>query len=70
MHKTSAWPLAGAYGALVVYATCSLLPEENETVVARALEAVPGLTLETSTSPRLPYAIPIFIGTVVTLWLR
>jgi prepilin peptidase CpaA len=31
---------------------------------------MPGLTLRTATSPRLPYAIPIAIGAVVTLWLR
>lgn len=37
---------------------------------AVGLKAVPGLTLESSTSPRVAYAIPILIGTVVTLWLR
>jgi prepilin peptidase CpaA len=32
---------------------------------------VPGVTLEESnTAPRLAYAIPIFAGTVVTVWLR
>jgi prepilin peptidase CpaA len=31
---------------------------------------VPGLTLDSPTSLRLPYALPIFIGTVVMLWLR
>ena len=31
---------------------------------------VPGITLDNQTRLRLPYAIPIFIGTVVTLWLR
>ena len=31
---------------------------------------LPELTLEGSTAPRLAYAIPIFVGTVVTLWLR
>jgi prepilin peptidase CpaA len=29
---------------------------------------VPGLTLESSASPRLAYAIPILLGTVLTLW--
>ena len=33
------------------------------------LTAEPLLTLETSASPKLPYALPIFAGTVVTLWL-
>lgn len=28
------------------------------------------LTLDTATSPRLPYAIPILIGTMVAIWLR
>jgi prepilin peptidase CpaA len=30
----------------------------------------PGLTLENKTAPRLPYALPIFVGLMVTLWLR
>jgi prepilin peptidase CpaA len=34
------------------------------------LKSVPGLTLESSTSPRVAYAIPILVGTVVALWLR
>ena len=34
------------------------------------VQPVPGLTLDTTASLRLPYAIPIFIGTVVMLWLR
>jgi prepilin peptidase CpaA len=34
------------------------------------LEPVPELTLETSRGPRLAYAAPILVGTVVTLWLR
>ena len=33
------------------------------------LKAVPGLTLESSTSPRVAFAIPILVGTMVTLWL-
>jgi len=31
---------------------------------------MPGMTLERGTGPRLAYAVPIFVGTVVTLWLR
>jgi prepilin peptidase CpaA len=34
------------------------------------LESVPELTLETSKGPRLAYAAPILVGTLVTLWLR
>jgi len=34
------------------------------------IQSVPGLTLESSSAPRVAYAIPIFVGTVVTLWLR
>lgn len=30
----------------------------------------PEVTLERGTGPRLAYALPIFIGTAVTLWLR
>lgn len=29
-----------------------------------------GLTLESGTAVRLPYAVPILIGTVIALWLR
>jgi prepilin peptidase CpaA len=32
------------------------------------LKPVPGLTLDSAQSPRLAYAIPILMGTVVTLW--
>jgi prepilin peptidase CpaA len=31
---------------------------------------VPELTLETSRSPRLAYALPVLAGLAVTLWLR
>jgi prepilin peptidase CpaA len=31
---------------------------------------MPGLTLRTAASPRLPYALPIAAGTVAALWLR
>jgi prepilin peptidase CpaA len=31
---------------------------------------VPGLTLENAETPKLPYAIPILLGTMVTLWVR
>lgn len=31
---------------------------------------VPGLTLDNADQPKLPYAIPILLGTVVTLWVR
>jgi prepilin peptidase CpaA len=30
----------------------------------------PGVNLDNTTAPRLPYAIPIFVGLVVTLWLQ
>jgi hypothetical protein len=32
-------------------------------------KAVPGVTLESSAAPRLAYAIPVLVGTVVTIWL-
>jgi prepilin peptidase CpaA len=34
------------------------------------LQPVPGISLENPERLRLPYAIPILIGTAVTLWLR
>ena len=33
------------------------------------IRPVPNLTLETAHSPRLAYAVPMFLGVVVTLWL-
>ena len=34
------------------------------------LQPHPALTLENSTAPRLPYALPILVGLMVTIWLR
>ena len=34
------------------------------------LQPMPGLTLRTAASPRLPYALPIAAGTVTALWFR
>ena len=34
------------------------------------IEAVPSITLEHSTGPRLAYALPILTGMVATVWLR
>ena len=34
------------------------------------LQPMPGLTLRTASSPRLPYALPIAAGTVAALWFR
>lgn len=31
---------------------------------------VPGLTLDNADRPRLPYALPILAGTLLTIWLR
>ena len=31
---------------------------------------MPSLTLERGTGPRLAYAVPLFLGTVITIWLR
>jgi prepilin peptidase CpaA len=33
------------------------------------IRPVPNLTLETPNAPRLAYALPMFVGVVVTLWL-
>ena len=38
--------------------------------LAGRIEPLPAMTLEGSASPRLAYAIPIAIGTVMTLWLE
>ena len=34
------------------------------------IRALPQLTLETSEAPKLAYAIPIFAGTMVAIWLK
>ena len=34
------------------------------------IQPMPGLTLRTAQSPRLPYAVPIAAGAAVALWLR
>ena len=34
------------------------------------LQPMPGLTLRTASSPRLPYALPISAGAVAALWFR
>jgi hypothetical protein len=36
---------------------------------AAGIRPVPGITLESKESPRLAYAVPIFAGVVVTIWL-
>jgi len=33
------------------------------------IRPVPNLTLETESAPRLAYAVPMFLGVVVMLWL-
>ena len=38
--------------------------------VVAGIRPLPALTLEKSTAPRLAYALPIFAGVVVTLWIR
>ena len=37
---------------------------------ARGLTALPEVTLEGSNGPRLAYAVPIFFGLVMTIWMR
>jgi prepilin peptidase CpaA len=37
---------------------------------ASGLKAVPGVSLEASSGPRLAYALPIFCGLLATLWLQ
>jgi hypothetical protein len=37
---------------------------------AVGFKPVPGMTLDSSASPRLAFAIPILAGTMVTLWLK
>jgi hypothetical protein len=34
------------------------------------LKALPEITLDGSSAPKLAYAVPILVGMVATLWLR
>lgn len=49
--------LANVWGLLMFWRVAGLQPH-------------PALTLDNPGSPRLPYALPILVGLVVTLWLR
>ena len=69
--------LAGGPLALLVAASSGYLKQAFSNVWGlltfwrvMGLKAHPALTLETTTAPRLPYALPILVGLVVTLWLR
>jgi prepilin peptidase CpaA len=69
--------IAGGVLALCVAASTRYLPQmfRNLWLVGthwRVMgpRAVPGLTLENTNAPRLAYAIPIFAGTVIALWLK
>ena len=69
--------ISGAVAALVVSAWHGYLSAALSNVWlllahwrVNGLRPVPELTLETSRGPRLAYAVPILVGTVVMLWLR
>ena len=49
--------LANVYGLLMYWRVSGVKP-------------APDLVLETHTGPRLAYAVPVFAGLVMTLWLR
>jgi len=36
---------------------------------AAGVQPVEGLTLDNTKSPRLPYALPLAVGAMVTLWM-
>lgn len=69
--------VAGAAIALVVALAYGYLPQACRNIWLLMVHwrvvgfrAMPGLTLDGSHGPRLAYAVPILIGTIVTLWLR
>lgn len=69
--------IAGAFWALALAAVHGLLPRVSANVRAmlrlwlgEGLKPVPGLTLADAPGPRLPFALPLTIGLLVTLWLR
>jgi prepilin peptidase CpaA len=68
--------LAGGALALCLVLSRGYLRQAFTNIVAilnywshSGITAVPGHTLQSSKSPRLAYAIPILMGTLVTLWL-
>lgn len=54
-------------GGLLVYATCSLEPEENEEQVARFLERAPTFTLQPAPAGLLPPGVLTPEGYLATL---
>ena len=67
--------IAGAVLALIVMAARGYLREGLTNIKAlvmfwwvEGLKPVPALTLDAPNSVRLPYAVPIAVGLVVTLW--
>jgi prepilin peptidase CpaA len=69
--------LAGGVMALVVALSAGYLGQAFRNVWSllmfwrvAGLRPHPGLTLDSPGAPRLPYAVPIAAGLVVTLWLR
>jgi prepilin peptidase CpaA len=67
--------IAGGALAVVVAASQGYLRTAMHNVfgvlgywAAVGIKPVPGLTLESTSAPRLAYAIPILAGTLVTLW--
>jgi len=69
--------VAGAVMAIVVAAFHGYLRKASRNLWllltywrVSGLRPLPELTLATSQGPRLAYAAPILVGTIVTLWLR
>ena len=69
--------IAGGIAALIVSAWQGYLSTALRNVWlllahwrVNGVRPVPELTLDTSRGPRLAYAVPILVGTVVMLWLR
>jgi prepilin peptidase CpaA len=69
--------IAGGVAAVVVSLWYGYLGQAVRNVSSMLLfwclvgpRPVPSVTLEDSRAPRLAYAIPIFLGTVMTVWLR
>jgi prepilin peptidase CpaA len=68
--------IAGGVLAVLVAASSGYLRTALHNVLsvfrfwaAAGIRPVPGITLESKESPRLAYAVPIFAGVVVTIWL-
>lgn len=69
--------IAGGFFAIVIVLARGTLAKTARNMGAMlttwlrgGIRPVEGLTLESSAGPKLPYALPLAVGTLITLWTR